>query len=47
MEKENDSKEEKETAKDLLDKASEMILDGSSVNSEDYWFLKLSGADKK
>lgn len=40
----NDAGAPQDSAADL---ANDPILGGSSINSEDYWFLKLSGMDNK
>ncbi|MBO4712813.1 MAG: hypothetical protein J5615_02835 [Fibrobacter sp.] len=40
---EKEDKAPKDAAQNLAD---DPILNASSINSEDYWFLKLSGNDK-
>lgn len=40
---EKEDKAQNDAAQNLAD---DPILNASSINSEDYWFLKLSGNDK-
>lgn len=45
--KTEETKDENNGNNDAADLANDPILGGSSINSEDYWFLKLSGMDNK